>query len=371
MAWNDLTLPDKARMIKLAVDSGITDLRTIQEVYNKYAEGGDLPPTFEEYYASISKEKADTTNYNLRRAYEIAPKEQLEAFRDNPEVHLYSSYPNDIGDYEMLKFPLHPTILNELVEYNSNRDFNSRYRYTGDGYVPRYGFTANHYDGGGDLLKKLKDTRKERIKKDYTDISTPYYTPPSRPDVQVPNRYVKVSDDDLVKAYTDNVLWVMENPKNKGYNPEDGLYYAYEDRDADGNVHLNIGPGLESNGHPNIDYSIGHTREELDKFAEKTVRNRVEGVTKSLQNMQEGKYYTTRDTLSMGPLLSLVDIAYNAKTANRKNMPEKWPALVENLATGNLEKARQETYSGSKRRQLMRNDLLTYKPITKNTVRNR
>lgn len=42
MAWNDLELPDKARMIKLAVDSGITDLRTIQEVYNKFAEGGHL-----------------------------------------------------------------------------------------------------------------------------------------------------------------------------------------------------------------------------------------------------------------------------------------------------------------------------------------
>lgn len=40
MAWNDLTLSDKARMIQLAVNSGITDLRTIQEVYNKYATGG-------------------------------------------------------------------------------------------------------------------------------------------------------------------------------------------------------------------------------------------------------------------------------------------------------------------------------------------
>ena len=40
MAWNDLSLSDKARMMNLAVKSGITDLRTIEEVYNKYAEGG-------------------------------------------------------------------------------------------------------------------------------------------------------------------------------------------------------------------------------------------------------------------------------------------------------------------------------------------
>lgn len=40
--WDELTLSDKARMIALAVRSGISDLRTIQEVYNTYAQGGDL-----------------------------------------------------------------------------------------------------------------------------------------------------------------------------------------------------------------------------------------------------------------------------------------------------------------------------------------
>lgn len=40
MAWNDLTLSDKARMIELAVKSGITNLRDIQDVYNTYASGG-------------------------------------------------------------------------------------------------------------------------------------------------------------------------------------------------------------------------------------------------------------------------------------------------------------------------------------------
>lgn len=40
--WQDLTLSDKARMIDLAVKSGITDLATIQQVYNTFAEGGDL-----------------------------------------------------------------------------------------------------------------------------------------------------------------------------------------------------------------------------------------------------------------------------------------------------------------------------------------
>lgn len=40
MRWDDLNMGDKSRMIRLAVDSGITDLRTIRDVYNSYAEGG-------------------------------------------------------------------------------------------------------------------------------------------------------------------------------------------------------------------------------------------------------------------------------------------------------------------------------------------
>lgn len=40
--WQDLTLSDKARMIQLAVNSGITDLATIQQVYNTFAGGGNL-----------------------------------------------------------------------------------------------------------------------------------------------------------------------------------------------------------------------------------------------------------------------------------------------------------------------------------------
>lgn len=55
MAWSDLTLSDKARMMKLAVSSGITDLRTIEEVYNKYAEGGPKKSTYTEKYKNLSK----------------------------------------------------------------------------------------------------------------------------------------------------------------------------------------------------------------------------------------------------------------------------------------------------------------------------
>lgn len=42
-------------------------------------------PTFEEWYKTIPKEYNDTTNYNLRRAYELVPFKDLEKWRNNPE----------------------------------------------------------------------------------------------------------------------------------------------------------------------------------------------------------------------------------------------------------------------------------------------
>lgn len=208
-------------------------------------------------------------------------------------------------------------------------------------------------------------------KKDYTFVNTSLYSPPKKREVKVPNRLTRVSDEELTDFYVKNVLWNMENPKNKGFNEEDGKYYSYTDKDSNGIKHINIGPGLEKTGHPNIDYSRGYTKEELDSIASTTVADRVVKMSKSLRDMNSKAYNETRDTLSLGPLLAITDIAYNVKTANRKNLPENWPSLIQNLSIGNLEEAKKHTYSGSKRRQKMRNDLLTYNPIDSTTVKNR
>lgn len=42
MSWNNLSMKDKASYIRMGVENGITDLDTIREVYNKFAEGGSL-----------------------------------------------------------------------------------------------------------------------------------------------------------------------------------------------------------------------------------------------------------------------------------------------------------------------------------------
>lgn len=45
MEWNKLSMADRAKYIKLAVNNGVTDLSQIRDIYNKYAEGGDLYST--------------------------------------------------------------------------------------------------------------------------------------------------------------------------------------------------------------------------------------------------------------------------------------------------------------------------------------
>lgn len=42
MSWNDLSMADRAKYIKLSVNNGITSLNDIREVYNRYDKGGNL-----------------------------------------------------------------------------------------------------------------------------------------------------------------------------------------------------------------------------------------------------------------------------------------------------------------------------------------
>ena len=57
--WKDLSMKDKASYIRMGVENGITDLDTIREVYNKFADGGPIKKS-NYYYAN-----SDTTDPNF------------------------------------------------------------------------------------------------------------------------------------------------------------------------------------------------------------------------------------------------------------------------------------------------------------------
>lgn len=83
--------------------------------------------TFESWYKTVPSDRNDTTSYNLRRAFELAPFDELEAWRTssvedlkNGKNHLNSVYLNPkTGIYEFMKGKDHPTLKYELEWYNS------------------------------------------------------------------------------------------------------------------------------------------------------------------------------------------------------------------------------------------------------------
>lgn len=77
------------------------------------------PNTFEQWFNKLPQNKRDTTNYNLRRAYQLAPKEELDNFLQNPNSHLKTFYYNSEGIGEFMKSKNHPTLWMELEYYNN------------------------------------------------------------------------------------------------------------------------------------------------------------------------------------------------------------------------------------------------------------
>ena len=83
---------------------------------------------FEDWYETVPTDRNDTITYNLRRAYELAPIDELETWRTAPfedlksgKNHLRSVYFNpDTGIYEFVKSKDHKSLKSELDWFYSD-----------------------------------------------------------------------------------------------------------------------------------------------------------------------------------------------------------------------------------------------------------
>lgn len=115
--------------------------------------------TFESWYRSVPEDRNDTTSYNLRRAFELAPREELEAWRTssvsdlkNGKNHLNSAYLNPkTGIYEFMKSKNHPTLKYELDWYNSSDPEAKQFRdsYDLDTSGEYYKYVPKKFKNGG------------------------------------------------------------------------------------------------------------------------------------------------------------------------------------------------------------------------------
>ena len=140
---------------------------------------GESPKiTFESWYKMIPEDRNDTTFYNLRRAFELAPREELEAWRTSSvedliqgKNHLNSVYLNpETGIYEFMKSRNHPTLKYELDWYYSNDPdaIEFRNKYDLDKSEEYYKYIPKKFKDGGkndeqEDLESLETTQKNII----------------------------------------------------------------------------------------------------------------------------------------------------------------------------------------------------------------
>lgn len=180
-----------------------------------------------------------------------------------------------------------------------------------------------------------------------------------------------ITPEQVVDSYISNAMYVMENPTKKGF--KNGKWYPYTDKDAQGNTHINIGPGINSKSDmgTKLNYSgkVGYTTDELNAIVRPDLLKKMQGINTDLQQMMGAD----ADTMSLGNRMIFLDISHNVrpKGSKRANMPMKWPALAESMSQGDTQSAIDNMNSGSTRRKDMRSDLLWKNVVEPNTVKNR
>lgn len=117
-AWDTLSLPEKAGMMRVAVRNGIYNLKDIRDKYNKFAEGGDINDSwtledennYQLWRASLPDNLKNTNDseYDMRRAFKVGMNPSLEA---DGKYHLQSRDPRT---GRILKAPYHPTYLQAI-----------------------------------------------------------------------------------------------------------------------------------------------------------------------------------------------------------------------------------------------------------------
>ena len=185
--------------------NGINDDGTRKKQY-----GGDDKPKFDDWYRTVPKEINDTTNYNLRRAYELLPYTELENWRKGKgKVHLRSVAKTKNGNYEFLKSKNHPTYKKEIEWYNSPDGESFRKEYVLDESTEYPTYKKRNKKAMGGLSRS----------KDYGSKSKPYPNVKSK-DFAGGNRIkaaLGLNDDD---------------PKNKN-NVKEAGFWDYADKYAD------------------------------------------------------------------------------------------------------------------------------------------
>ena len=152
--WNKLSMADRAAYIKLGIDNGITDLATIRDTYNKFAEGGEKDNTISDKQYYDIMERVAEENYQ-RWGYNNPDEALLNALNDNTYNYreYYNKYPQSKANADThwtdeFKTVYHPTFSDESIYSGKKSQYNPKGKigghWVGETYIP------NFFDEGGE-----------------------------------------------------------------------------------------------------------------------------------------------------------------------------------------------------------------------------
>lgn len=113
--WNKLSMADKANIIKLGVESGITDLNIIRKQYNSFARGGYTKWKDEiQRYKGINIDEDNT--YDYEGFYNSNPDRAWSMLNEKSDAHFTDEF----------KTALHPSFSDESIYSGSVNKFNPK-----------------------------------------------------------------------------------------------------------------------------------------------------------------------------------------------------------------------------------------------------
>ena len=160
--WDNLSLAEKAEMMRVAIDNGILTLPEIKAAYNKFAQGGPLKgwtvadeAGYRHWRSRLPKNLRDTNDadYDMRAAYKAGM--QPEWNDKDKSYHLGSRDPKT---GRILKAPHHPTYLQALAAdaalgyYPTMDSKGNTYTETWKGNEEVQNMLNNEYAEGGNLF---------------------------------------------------------------------------------------------------------------------------------------------------------------------------------------------------------------------------
>lgn len=162
--WNNLSLAEKAEMMRVAIDNGILALPEIKAAYNEFAQGGPLKgwtiadeAGYRHWRSRLPKNLRDTNDadYDMRAAYKAGM--QPEWNDKDKSYHLGSRDPKT---GRILKAPHHPTYLLALISdaalgyYPIMDSKGNTYTRTWKGNEEVQNMLHHEYAEGGNLYRK-------------------------------------------------------------------------------------------------------------------------------------------------------------------------------------------------------------------------